>query len=162
MILKSDIDAIKTRARFQSESRNAVIIMSMIAVIISLYAVILEVTLQKNTNNPHHISALYLPAATIVSSWFFTHLMFAFHYAHDYYQDLNLNKVPGILFPGNQAVDYWDFLYTSFIIGTSTQTADVSFANKSSRQIALVHSVSAFIYNTILLALTINIAASLM
>jgi uncharacterized membrane protein len=58
--------------------------------------------------------------------------------------------------------DYWDFLYFSAVIGTSGQTADVSFTSKAMRRTGLVHCVLAYFYNTTVLALTINIAASLM
>src|SRR4029453_17320511 len=41
------------------------------------------------------------------------------------------------------------------------QTADVSIASHSMRRLALLHGVIAFVFNTTLLALTVNIAAGL-
>ena len=101
------------------------------------------------------------PAQSSTSNWAFTQIMFALHYAHDYYVAHVNGKPTGIDFPADQAPDYGDFLYLAFIIGTSAQTADVSFNSKQMRRIALVHCVLAFIFNTFVLALTINIAASL-
>ena len=102
-----------------------------------------------------------LTAATVASSWVFMHLMFAMHYAHDYYRSGRQGHEPGLAFPQEPLPDYWDFLYFSAVIGTSGQTADVSFTSKSMRRTGLVHCLLAYFYNTTVLALTINIAASL-
>ena len=67
----------------------------------------------------------------------------------------------GINFPDTEDPDYWDFLYFSFIIGVAAQTADVTIGSKVIRRTSLVHSILAFFFNSAILALTINIAASL-
>jgi uncharacterized membrane protein len=87
--------------------------------------------------------------------------MFALHYAHDYYLHTGGGD-RGLLFPGTAQPDYFDFLYAAAIIGTSGQTADVSFNTSPTRRLAMVHSVLAFFFNTIVLALTINFAAGLL
>ncbi|MDR3448244.1 MAG: DUF1345 domain-containing protein, partial [Alphaproteobacteria bacterium] len=108
-----------------------------------------------------------LAGATIISAWVFIHLTFALHYAHEYFDETK-NEVGetyklrgGIVFPGTQDPDYWDFMYFSFIIGVASQTADVSISSKAIRRTSLVHSVLAFFFNSAILALTINIAAGL-
>jgi hypothetical protein len=53
-------------------------------------------------------------------------------------------------------------VYFACVIGTSGQTADVSFTSRSMRRTGLLHCVLAFFFNTTLVALTINIASSLM
>jgi uncharacterized membrane protein len=117
--------------------------------------------LYKNMQGGLKYAHIALAALTIVSSWAFTHLMFALHYAHDYYVARAKGLPGGLDFPGESAPDYGDFVYFSFVIGTSGQTADVSFTSKSMRRIGLVHCVLAFAFNTTVLALTINIAAGL-
>ena len=102
-----------------------------------------------------------LAVLTIVSSWAFTQVMFALHYAHDYYSAVARGRAGGLAFPHENAPDYADFLYFAFIIGTSAQTADVSFTSRAMRRTGLVHCVLAFFFNTTLLALTINIASGL-
>jgi len=67
----------------------------------------------------------------------------------------------GLEFPGGHAPDYGDFLYFACVIGTSGQTADVSFSSRVMRRTGLVHCVLAFLFNTTLIALTINIASGL-
>lgn len=64
-------------------------------------------------------------------------------------------------FPNEDVPNYWDFLYFSYIIGTSAQTADVDFTSRASRQIGTVHCLLAFFFNTAILALMINMASGL-
>jgi uncharacterized membrane protein len=47
------------------------------------------------------------------------------------------------------------------VIGTSAQTADVSFTGKQMRRLGTVHCVLSFVFNTSILALCINIGAGL-
>ncbi len=51
------------------------------------------------------------------------------------------------------------FLYFSYIIGTSAQTADVSITTKHMRLLNLFHAVLSFGFNTTILAICINVAA---
>lgn len=88
--------------------------------------------------------------------------MFALHYAHDYYLAEDGGMPSGLDFPGGHAPDYGDFLYLACVIGTSGQTADVSFTSRAMRRIGTVHCVLAFVFNTTILALTINIASGLL
>ena len=57
--------------------------------------------------------------------------------------------------------DYGDFFYFAAVIGSSGQSADVAFVGKPMRRIGTLHCVLAFLFNTTVLALLINIGASL-
>jgi uncharacterized membrane protein len=70
-------------------------------------------------------------------------------------------KDPGLSFPGTSQPDYLDFVYFASVIGTSAQTADVNFTNSTLRRIGMAHGMLAFFFNTILIALTINIGSGL-
>ncbi len=104
---------------------------------------------------------------TVVASWTFMHLIFAFHYAHEYYfeketvTDKRRELRGGLLFPGEHAPHYRDFLYYAFVIGVACQTADVSTTSATMRTISLVHGVLAFFYNATILALAVNIASDI-
>jgi uncharacterized membrane protein len=87
--------------------------------------------------------------------------MFAIHYAHDYYAAACHGRAAGLRFPEEEAPDYGDFFYFSAVIGTSGQTADVSFVTKPLRRIGTAHCILAYLFNTTVLALLINIGASL-
>ena len=109
---------------------------------------------------------LALVFATLAGSWFVVQAAFAVHYAHEYYADApdaadGRGVAGGLQFPGDQAPDYWDFLHFSVVIGLACQTADIAFTSKTLRRIGTVHGVVAFLFNTVVLALTINLLASI-
>jgi uncharacterized membrane protein len=99
---------------------------------------------------------------TIIVSWSVTQVAFALHYAHDYYlPDGGSDAQRGLDFPGTETPDYWDFLYFATSIGATSQTSDTTIKSRSLRRLVTLHSVIAFFFNTAVLALTVNIAASL-
>jgi uncharacterized membrane protein len=106
------------------------------------------------------IGSITLAAMTVILSWSLTHVMFALHYAHLYYHGGH-EKSGGILMPENEEPDYSDFIYFSFVIGCASQTADISSTTRAMRRAMTVHGVVSFFFNAAILAMTINIAASL-
>lgn len=107
---------------------------------------------------------LTLSLFTIVGSWLLVHTIFAFHYANLYYQPaptLNECQSGGLDFPGEVEPDYGDFLYFSFVIGMTNQVSDVQITSPSIRRLALLHSVLSFFFNTMILAMSVNIIAGL-
>jgi uncharacterized membrane protein len=102
-----------------------------------------------------------LAIVTIVISWSVTQVAFALHYAHEYYLTHKSDAENGLEFPGTPVPDYWDFLYFSVSIGATSQTSDTTVRSRSLRRLITVHAVIAFFFNTAVLALTVNIAASL-
>jgi uncharacterized membrane protein len=108
---------------------------------------------------------LAMVIATIVLSWSLVHTVFSLHYAHAYYgpaddEDDADGLVGGLEFPSDTTPDYWDFMYFSYVVGMTCQVSDVQISGKNLRRMALIHGVVAFFFNTIILALTINIVAS--
>ena len=97
-----------------------------------------------------------LAGVTILLSWTFMHTIFALHYAHEYYARGDKRCLS---FPGEEAPDYWDFVYFSFVIGMTAQVSDVGITDKIIRRTATVHGIVSFVYNTALVALMVNIAA---
>lgn len=162
MMIRSSAEKIRLRSLHQDEGRKTVLLLVVITVIASLLAIVDELSVVKNLNGQVRLGHIALTALTVVTSWFFTHLMFAMHYAHDYYLNVNRELPTGLIFPGEDSPDYGDFLYFAGVIGTSGQTADVSLTSRSMRRMGLVHCVLSFFFNTTVLALTINIAASLL
>jgi uncharacterized membrane protein len=67
----------------------------------------------------------------------------------------------GLQFPGEEAPDYWDFLYFSMTIGMTFQVSDVTISAKAIRRLVLVHALISFLFNTVIIALTINEMVSL-
>lgn len=161
MVLLADHDTMRMRAKQQDEGRRTVLAMVVLAALATLGAIIAELAAVKDMVGTERYAHIALAVLTISTSWAFTHVMFALHYAHDFYFN-RLKKQPGGLeFPGTEQPDYGDFIYFAFIIGTSGQTADVSLTTSAMRRTGVLHCVLAFFFNTTLVALTINIASGL-
>lgn len=154
IIARSDVARIRNRAAREDEGRFAILTLTTAAALASLGAILVELR-AAHGETPLH---LVLAAATILLSWFFIHTIFALHYAHEFYG--HCGKGSGLAFPGDENPDYWDFVYFSLVIGMTSQVSDVAVTNKPIRRTVSAHGVVSFIFNTSLLALTINIAAS--
>ena len=159
MMLSKNQKMMETRAN-EDEGKYLILFLALMAVVFSLFAITCELTAAKAipAEKALHVA---MAAFTILSSWLFIHTVYALHYAHDYYNKVSGGFAEGLQFPSTKLPDYADFLYFSFIIGTSAQTADVNISSQSMRRVTLLHSVLSFFFNTTLLALTINIASSL-
>ena len=145
-------DRIRRQAKFQDDGRFIILVMTGVGAFASLAAIILELGV-----TPRQTPQLVLAVATIALTWGAIHTTFALHYAHDYYRN---TKAGGLAFPGETTPDYWDFVYFSFVIGMTAQVSDVGITDRLIRRTATAHGIVSFIFNTALLALMVNIAAS--
>jgi len=105
---------------------------------------------------------LTLTIGALISSWLLIQTVFAFHYARRYYAILRRERTtpPELLFPGGREPDYLDFAYYSFVVGMTSQVSDVAVTSRQMRRLTLIHSTLAFVFNIAVLALSINIIAS--
>lgn len=157
-------DVIHRRAAMYDDGEVTILLLSILAAVLSVAAIVGELASVKTVSGYLRGVHIGLSVLTLLTSWAFIHTAFAFHYAHGYYFSERHCGAKGercLIFPGTDTPDYLDFLYFSFIIGTSGQTADVSIAGRKTRRIATIHCVVAYVFNATVLALTINIAASL-
>ena len=164
LVLPATPEQLRRRAR-ELDPRGWVILMIIVAAaIVSLFA--LGFTLHKEANETSWAvaSRLALAGCTVAASWMLAHTTFALHYAHHFYGD---GPAPGpdddrggLAFPGDQMPDYWDFLYFSFVVGMTCQVSDVQVTSRAMRRLTLLHGVLAFFFNTVVLALAVNLLAS--
>jgi len=93
-----------------------------------------------------------------------THVTFAFRYAHEYYaRDQGGPEADGGLdFPAEKHPDYFDFLYFSLVLGMTFQVSDVQITSRKLRRVAALHGLMSFLFNTVIVALTVNNAAGLL
>jgi uncharacterized membrane protein len=158
MALAQDANAIRRRAAALDQTGGAVLPLSLLAAVASIVVVVGEAV--QRGGSPIRDSLLAL--GTVALSWTFIHLIFALHYAHAFYQHGEHGKDRGgLIFPGETEPDYWDFLHFALIIGVASQTADVQIADRGIRRLSSVHSLTAFVFNTVILALAVNLAVGL-
>ena len=161
MMFGSSHERMRTRALQHDEGSTVVMLLVVTSAVMCISAIVAELAVVKELTGQLRYLHIALAGMTIATSWAFTQVMFAQHYAHDYYVTVQSGDHGGLEFPGGHLPDYGDFLYFACVIGTSGQTADVSFTGRRMRRIGLVHCVLAFFFNTTLVALTINIASGL-
>lgn len=161
MMLRSTPERMRRRAQLQDEGKIVILVLVVVSAVASLAAIGGELAVVKDMHGFARTAHVALAGLTVLSSWAFIQIMFSLHYAHDYYAAVCHGHKPGLAFPEDEAPDYGDFFYFSAVIGTSGQTADVSFVSKVLRRIGSVHCILAYLFNTTVLALLINIGASL-
>ncbi|MGB8400780.1 DUF1345 domain-containing protein [Bradyrhizobium sp.] len=155
MMLRSGLAHIRRNAIMQDDGRFVILMLTALGAFASIAAIVFEL-------GGTHRSApqLILATATIALSWAAVHTQFSLHYAHEYYRGA---KPGGLQFPSgdpHDEADYWDFVYFSFVIGMTAQVSDVGITDRTIRRTATVHGIISFVFNTALLALMVNIAAS--
>lgn len=161
MMFWSSAERMRARALQEDDGKFLVLMLVVTSAMMCVAAIVVELSLVKDLTGGLRHAHVALAALTLATSWTFTQVMFALHYAHDFYVSEKRAEPGGLDFPGTRAPDYADFLYFAIVIGTSAQTADVSFSSRQMRRTGTLHCVLAFFFNTTLLALTINIASSL-
>jgi uncharacterized membrane protein len=135
------------------------------AATVSLFAVFFILGSTKNLPAAKSAEYITLSIGAIVLSWALVHTLFSLRYAHLYYFDahkLERDKIEGgLIFPGDENPDYFDFAYFSFVIGMTCQVSDVNISSKRIRRLVIVHGLISFAFNTAILAMIVNIIASL-
>jgi uncharacterized membrane protein len=152
---------IREQAKVQDPKRSIVFTIILISTFASVLAVILLIVTKKQGNNG---ASWRLPVAILgmLLSWFLIHTVFALRYAHIYYGDHKTKPnthAGGLEFPGEENPEYLDFAYYSFVLGMTFQVSDVQVTSKRLRNLALLQGLISFGFNTIMIALTINLIA---
>jgi uncharacterized membrane protein len=155
MMARCGLAYIRRNAVLQDDGRFLILLVTALGAFASIAAIVLELGATHRS-----VPDLALATATIALSWAAVHTTFALHYAHDFYRG---SKPGGLQFPSGDEddhADYWDFVYFSFVIGMTAQVSDVGITDKTIRRTATAHGIISFFFNTALLALMVNIAAS--
>lgn len=146
----------------QTESALSVISVAVCAVVATLAAIVLELSGARSGHGTGW-PQIALTLLTLFGSWMLLATLFALVYASHYYRDRH-GPGAGLVFPGAKDADppsYGDFLYFSFTLAATSQTSDVAVDDRRMRRWVLAQAVTSFLFNTVLLALAINTAASL-
>jgi len=152
-------------AKLEDLGRTVIFVFVLLSAVTSLFAVAVLIGEAKGLSKATVTGHLLLAGGTVISSWVLVHTVFTMRYAHAYYRqtddDPESSEGAGIEFPGEKEPDFLDFAYFSFVIGMTCQVSDVQISDGDIRRLALVHGLLSFLFNTVILALTINLAAGL-
>lgn len=164
IFLRLPLERMPAAAEAQEEGEWTIFGITLAVVLASFAAVGTQFALIKS--EPESLRNLYigLVALTLFASWVMTHVTFAFRYAHEYYgDDLNPPEIDrGLDFPGEKAPDYLDFFYFAIVLGMTFQVSDAQITSRKLRRVATMHGLLSFLFNTVIVALTVNIAAGVM
>jgi uncharacterized membrane protein len=141
---------LRRHAEEDDEGVALILVLATVAAGVSVTAIYLVLNAEAST-----LAARIIALASLPLGWATIHVLAGFHYAHLHYRD-----APGLLFPGKDDPDAWDFLYASFTIGMTAQVSDVEVVTRQMRRAILVHGVASFFYNTGILALAVNAAVT--
>lgn len=159
--LADTFTAADTRQRAQSlDQPNVVILVSMLVVVsVSLVAISMMLQQVKQLEGWERAAHIALGVVALAGSWLMMHTIYAFHYAHRYYIDLRGGSAEGLDFPGKDEPDYFDFMYYAYVVGMTSQVSDVQAITRPMRRLTLIHSILAFAFNMLVLALSVNVVA---
>ncbi len=155
-------DKMKARTARADDGGAVILVLILVAILASFAAMTGLAGEAKDAPKAEKWFYLALAGATLFVSWLVTQVVFTIHYAHQHYgRNADGTDTPSLNFPNDDKPDYWDFFYFATSIGATSQTSDVAIRTKAMRRLVTLHAVVSFFFNTMVLAITINIAAGL-
>lgn len=160
MMLRSDHMHLQRQAKAQADGMGLVLLLAAAGALASLGAIGMELShVQHGLSSEQGWPYLLLAVSTVAGSWLLLPVEFALAYASLFHAG---HGPHGLEFPGNDAQpDYMDFMYFAVTLAATSQTSDVAVSARPMRRLVLLHAVLSFVFNTGVLALTINILAGL-
>ncbi len=164
-ILTSHPLDVKKTAPSQDSSKSFIFIFVIAAALAGLFSVVLLLSSSKSLAGKELAEYTLLSIGSVISAWWMLHTVFTFRYTHLYYQQVSGKKdsyVKGLDFPEEDKPDYLDFAYFSFVVGMTFQVSDVQINSKRLRRLCLIHALISFVFNTVIIALSISIISNLL
>ena len=150
-------------AKLEDSSVTFIFLFIVASAFASLFAVILLLTSVKGSAPEQIAPHVILSIASVAISWWLTHTVFTLRYAHLFYstQKGKEEYAAGLEFPKEPEPDYLDFVYFAYVIGMTFQVSDVEISSRKIRRLAWAHGILSFVFNTVIVALSINIISGL-
>jgi len=165
LILTCHPREVRKVAKIEDSSRTVIFVFVIGAAMVSLIAILFLLKSSAKLSQTQITWHVLLSMGSVFISWWLVHTIFTMRYAHLYYSvsesEPKKDPIGGLDYPGNEDPDYLDFVYFSFVLGTTFQVSDVEISSRRIRRLALVHGLIAFAFNTAILALSINVVSGL-
>jgi len=172
ILITSDAQTVRRHAKAEDENKAVIMTMVLATVAASLAAIVIALKESKlggggggggqGHGEPPWVTGLSV--LTLALSWLVVQSLYTLHYTHRYFGDRDDDGQPdgGIDFPGAKPTTYRDFIYVSICIGATCQVSDFDITSSTFRNLVTTHALISFVFNTMVLALGINIIATLM
>jgi uncharacterized membrane protein len=153
------LDADQTRRLSTREDSSRalsdfILILAALAAVLSVALVVFRSTQSKD---PTSMVRLGLGVLAIVGSWAVLHTVMTLKYARQY----NADDAGGLDFGQDGPPAYRDFAYVAFTVGMTFQVSDTNVTHPRMRSLILGHSLLAYLFGAIIIAVTINLLAGL-
>ena len=161
---RAEVEGIKREAGIERESRIAVLFIVSFGSVFAMLALFAQLMALKSEHGSDRDISIAVSVLTILLSWLLIHTVFALFYAHEFHSEGKggaRGSGGGLDFPDDRTPDYLDFLYFSFVVGTTAQTSDVAVCSRAMRRVVMLHGILSFFLNTAVIALAVNLAAQL-
>jgi uncharacterized membrane protein len=149
----------RKQAWLEDENQWVLLVLGLVASGAALAAIVSELGPVKDMTGALKAWHLALVLTSILSAWTFIQVMFTLHYAGVYFGRTHGKIRGGLQFPGTQEPGWMEFVYQAFAVGCTFASSDVNVTTPRMRRIVAIQGTVSFFFNTIILALAINIAA---
>ena len=163
IILRADAKSTRRRAGEDDPGHYMVFVFAVVASLISLFAASVVLRAAKALPGAAATWWTVLTLAAVALSWVLTHTGT---------RSVRAPALPGQRprqalgrrpqFCGTEEPSDIDFAYFAFTIGMCFQVSDVVVLSTGMRREVLLHAVLSFVYNTVILALALNLVVSVM
>jgi uncharacterized membrane protein len=160
-IYPKDADETRMLARAEDFSRAVADLVLLGASVASLAAVAF-VLVKAGHSASDRWTLIALAVATVALAWASVHTVYVLRYAGLYYEP---HDPPVVVIDFNDEAyrpDYHDFAYLAVTVGMTYQVSDTSLRTQAIRRTALRHALLSYVFGTMIVAVTINIVASLL
>jgi uncharacterized membrane protein len=107
IVMRSELVHLRRRAADEDEGAALILVLTVSAAVASLVAIFAE--LGSTSGTQFSSLSVALAVSTVVLSWLFIHVIFAFGYAHAFYGEAKDGHKGGLTFPNDDRPEYWDF-----------------------------------------------------
>ncbi|MGH9017764.1 MAG: DUF1345 domain-containing protein [Acidimicrobiales bacterium] len=155
---RRDADGTRQIARREDPSVALADTAIVVAGVACLGAVALVLIKAGNSRGVDKALLVAVGVASVALSWAAVHTIFTLRYARIFYS----GTAGGIDFNEKDRPTYVDFAYMAFTIGMTFQVSDTDISSKRIRSLALRHALISYLFGAVIVALTINVVASLL
>jgi len=155
IILRASPEETARRAAAEDVGRSFVWAVVVLASTVSILAATVALKNVRTMAPRAEQELVLLCLLAVVTAWILCHTTYTVRYAHLYYRDDG--DLGGLGFPGTEMPCLLDFAYYAFTVGMCFQVSDVTVTQHRMRQATLGHALLSFVFNTLVLALALNL-----
>jgi uncharacterized membrane protein len=160
IIIRSDADETRRRAAAEDPGSTVLTVIVLVSSLVALGSATIVARKAHTAHNDESVALIVASLIAVLCAWFLTHSVYTLRYARLFYQ-VDEDGAGGLVFPGKKPPDDLDFAYFAFTIGIAFQTSDVTIEGRNMRRTVLGHMLTAFAFNTLILANVLNVLAEL-